>query len=524
VRRLLATAVAFGALAAPAQAVVTVSITGTDSGDNPNDTLRVTGDDAQDSIVIREGFEGDVGPNGQADTCGGNDVLCFLTVEANKSITAQGACQRDGAATRVRCAYFHSGTARSTHTYSARVDLLGGVNDRVEIVQDAVADCCQALTTPWNWTIDYGPGNDVIDGPAVLTVPDERGTLSLTIAGGAGSDLFRGRFAARPTTLFGDDDSGAVNVTGTDLFRDIERGIGMRIRGQGGDDSIAVRSTAIGIDAGAGNDLVNFEQAAFETLGPPVELEGGSGTDGIRYGENAPALTVRLDGSGTSTGNHLLSGFESARGSLRSDTLIGNGADNNLTGGGGRDRLVGNGGDDTLDVDDSDPPLRGADDTAEGGPGADLILSNDGVRDTVNCGTSSHPETVFIGGRSQQIFVFDPDRARIDLTDLEQECEDVERQAVRTPPSARIAGAKLSGTGVVLSLRCRGVCRGRASAGGAAVRYRIRGRGSVRVPLPRAARRKLARRGHAVIRARTVELDSQGRDRTRERALLVRRK
>ena len=90
-RKLLLAILLAGALApAPAQAAVTVRIDGTDSGDNPHDTLTVTGDDAQDIIDIREGFEGDVGPNGAPDTCGGNDQLCFLTVEANKAITAQG--------------------------------------------------------------------------------------------------------------------------------------------------------------------------------------------------------------------------------------------------------------------------------------------------------------------------------------------------------------------------------------------------------------------------------------------------
>src|SRR3954453_19426255 len=86
----------FGLAAAPVQANVTVLAEGTDSGDNPHDTLRITGEDTHDSIVIREGFEGDVGPGGEADSCGGNDTLCFLTVESTNPITTQGACQLDG--------------------------------------------------------------------------------------------------------------------------------------------------------------------------------------------------------------------------------------------------------------------------------------------------------------------------------------------------------------------------------------------------------------------------------------------
>ena len=191
--------VAVALMAAPAQANVIVRIDGTDSGADPRDTLTITGEDSQDIITVNEGFVGDVGPGGEPDSCGGSDQLCFLTVEANKAITAQGACQRDGSDNRVRCAYFHSGTARSTHRYVGTINLGGGSNDRARITQDAVADCCQALTTPWNWTVDFGPGSDLIDGAAVLTAPDQRGTLELKILGGIGNDIFTGSFDARPT-------------------------------------------------------------------------------------------------------------------------------------------------------------------------------------------------------------------------------------------------------------------------------------------------------------------------------------
>ena len=529
-RALPALVLAMGVAAAPVQANVTVSAEGTDSGGNPHDTLVVTGDSTQDSIVIREGFEGDVGPGGAPDTCGGNDLLCFLTVEANKPISPQGACQRDGSDTKVKCAYFHSGTAQTTHTYEGRVDMLGGVNDRVQIFQAAVFACCQARTTPWNWKLDYGPGNDVIDGPTVLNVPDERGTLNVTIAGGAGSDLFRGPFAARPTTLFGDDDNGAVNVTGSDIFRQIGLGIGMSIEAQGGDDSIRPLSTAIPVDAGPGDDLLNLSEATFDELGPATSYDGGAGSDSLNYGEDAPPLTVRLDGSAPSTGNDTLTNFENATGGLSKDRLFGTDGPNVLKGGGGAgDALEGRGGNDTLDVDDGvGGPAAG--DSADGGAGADLILANDGVRDLVSCGSSDHPQTIFVNGRAQQIFIFDADRARLDLTDTQRDCEDVEREAVRTPAAARIASAKPAGSRLLLGLRCprgvRGGCRGRASAKGGAVRYRLRAgrRGAVRVPLPAAVRKRLGRRGYAVVRAQTLELDSQRRDRTRQRTVLLRRR
>ena len=479
-----------GVAAAPVQANVTVSAEGTDSGGNPHDTLVVTGDSTQDNIVIREGFEGDVGPGGAPDTCGGNDLLCFLTVEANKPISPQGACQRDGSDTKVKCAYFHAGTAQTTHTYEGRVDMLGGVNDRVQIIQAAVFACCQALTTPWNWKLDYGPGNDVIDGPTVLNVPDQRGTVNVTIAGGAGSDLFRGPFAARPTTLFGDDDNGAANVIGSDIFRQIGFGLGMSIKAQGGDDSIRPLSTAIPIDAGPGDDLVNLAEAAFAELGPATAYDGGSGTDTLNYGRERTAP----DGPPGRLGSehrerHADELRERDRRRGQGPALRHRRAQCPEGGRRGRGRARGQGrrrharrrrrGGGTL--------CRG--DSADGGAGADLILANDGVRDLVSCGSSDHAQTVFVNGRAQQIFIFDADRARLDLTDTQGDCEDVEREAMRTPAAARIASAKLTGSEVL--------ARAPLPPGSARRLPRACQRQGGRGPLPAARRRAPCRSGAA---------------------------
>jgi hypothetical protein len=525
--------------ATPAQANVIVSIEGTDGGDNPHDTLTVTGEDSQDIIEIREGFEGDVGPDGAPDTCGGGDRLCFLTVGANKPITAQGACQRDGSDSRVRCAYFHEGTQPALHRYRATVKLRGGSNDRVRIVQGAIADCCQAVTTPWNWTIDFGAGSDLIDGANVLSVPDERGTLEVKILGGPGNDIFTGVFDGRPTQLFGDEDPDVVNVPdGDDVFDNVHAELGLSLAGGGGRDSFTPRETDTPIDAGPGDDTIGFGGAALDTSGPPATVDGGAGTDRISYGSNAPALTVRLDGSGASTGNVTLTNVEDATGGPLGDTLIGNERANRLVGGGGQaDSLRGGGGNDTLDVDDgvTGPPGANSDDAADGGAGEDLILANDGVRDLVSCGSSSHTVTVFIDNQPKQLSIFDSDRARLDLTDVQSDCEDVQREAVRTPPAARIASTKLAAGRLRVGLRCprvQGGCRGVARVakagprGATATRYRLRSgrRGTVRVPLPTAVRRKLARRGWAVARVETRELDRQRRPRTQQETVLLSRR
>ena len=441
----------------------------------------------------------------------------------------------------VRCAYFHSGTARSSHTWRARIDLRGAGNDRVRITQDAVTQGQVALTTPWNWEIDYGAGNDIIEGSEVLFTPDSVGTVSLLIGGGPGSDLFRGEFPDRPTTLRGDDIGGAVNVSGTDTFQNVQRGAqSLRIEGQGGDDAILPLSSRVIVDGGPGNDVLNMRGAALDSsVQPPVVLDGGTGTDVIAYPGVRTPLTLRLDGSLTSTGNNTLRRFENATGGAGADRIIGTDLANVLKGGGGAgDTLSGGGGNDTLDVDDGAlQPRSSGDDTADGGAGEDLILANDAVRDVVLCGSSSHTQTVFINNQPTQLSIFDSDRARLDLTDFARDCEDVQREAVRTPPAARIAGVKLVGGRARLSLRCpRGArrgCRGRArveAAGGArraarggGVAYRLRrgGRGAAPVPLPRGVRRKLRRRGFAVVRAVVVEHDVRGRDRTRQRTALL---
>ena len=421
------------------------------------------------------------------------------------------------------------------------INLGGGSNDRARITQDAVADCCQAVTTPWNWTVDFGPGSDLIEGAAVLTAPDQRGTLELKVLGGTGNDIFTGNFDARPTRLFGDDDRNIVNVPdGDDAFNNVGGDIGLSLNGEGGSDGLFPESTATGIDAGPGNDSVGYGGARFENLGPAPSVEGGAGTDSVNYGQNAPAGTIRLDGSSASTGNVMLTGFENATGGPRRDTIFGTDGANRLNAGDGQgDALHGRGGDDVLDVDDANPPPRGVDDAADGDAGEDLILANDGIRDLIECGTSSHTVSVFIDNRQTELSIFDSDRARLDLTDLEDDCEDVEREAVRTPPSARIGRATLAGSRVRVVLRCprgdRNGCRGRARAkaasargatAAAGVRYRLRAgrRGSVRLSLPAGVRRRLARRGWATVRLETTESDGQGRPRTQRVAVLLTRR
>ena len=398
------------------------------------------------------------------------------------------------------------------------------------------------MTTPWNWTVDFGPGSDLIEGAKVLSVPDNRGTLELKVLGGLGNDIFTGTFNGRPTRLFGDDDRNVVNLPdGDDVFNDVDATLGLSLNGEGGGDGLFPASTSFPIDAGAGDDVVGLSGARFGTSGPPAEIEGGAGRDKVNYGSDAPALSVHLDGLTVSTGNQLLTNFEDVVGGRQSDRITGNDSPNRLDGGGGSgDALRGRGGNDVLDVDDgvTGPQGTGADDAADGGAGEDLILANDGVRDLVSCGSSSHSVALF--NQTQELFIFDSDRAQLDLLDAESDCEEIERQAVRTPPAARIARVALAGARVRVALRCprgaRDGCRGRARARSASPRgavaavaarhYRVRrgGRRIVLVALPAAARRGVKRRGWAVVRVETSETDSTKRPRTRSRMVLLTRR
>jgi Ca2+-binding RTX toxin-like protein len=526
--------------AAPANANVTVRMNGSDDGANTtSDSLSITGEDgtglsAIDDIAVTVGNRGDIAPNGTERTCDDfNSRLCFLTVESSRSpITAQGACQRDGSDSKVKCAYFRPGGStagfRGLQSWSGNIALRGGNTDRVRILQTTT------FSFDWVWTIDYGAGNDVIDGANVLSVAEENTFDVVTIRGGPGSDLFMGTFDTRPIRIFAGD--------GDDLIRRPKGGTSMRIDGEAGDDSLHVTAGTTGVNGGPGNDSMNASQA-IDTRA--ATFDGGSGIDTISYSRlfsdspDAPAVTLRLDGSAPSTGADTITNFENATGTPNGDRIIGNDQPNKLVGNGGRaDSLTGGGGDDILDVDDGStgPPGPSSDDAVEGGAGADLILANDGARDLVSCGTSTHPETFTLPNSMVPMTINAPDsdRVTLDLNDVERDCEQVERQPVRERAAARIVRATAAGANLRIQLRCpagvRGGCRGRAHAEtagtprrrGARVSYAVpAGAGrTVVVPLPAAVRTTLARRGIAVARAVVAERAS----RTRHRTVVLRRR
>ena len=288
------------------------------------------------------------------------------------------------------------------------------------------------------------------------------------------------------------------------------------------------------------DDTVGYGAARFENLGPPPSVEGGSGTDRVNFGQNAPAGTIRLDGSSASTGNVLLTGFENATGGPRRDTIFGTDGPNRLTAGDGQgDALHGRGGDDVLDVDDANPPPRGVDDRVEGDAGEDLILSNDGIRDVIECGTSSHTADRLHrqpAGPALDLRLRPrparPDRPRERLRGRgapgrAHAALGPDRAHDGSPATAFAWGcAARAATATAAAGSPAPRPPAHAARAAAGVRYRLRAgrRGSVRLPLPAGVRRGLARRGWAPLRLETTESDGQGRPRTQRAAVLLSRR
>lgn len=126
---------------------------------------------------------------------------------------------------------------------------------------------------------------------------------------------------------------------------------GIRAITFGGNDTVTGNGANNCVTAGDGNDHV-------DGLGGDDLLIGGPGVD-------------RLDGG---VGNDILNGGPG------SDTLIGGDGNDQLFGGPGSDTLDGGPGADTILA----GPGRNI---VNGGPGNDRISVNNGVRDTVNCGS-----------------------------------------------------------------------------------------------------------------------------------------
>jgi Ca2+-binding RTX toxin-like protein len=194
--------------------------------------------------------------------------------------------------------------------------------------------------TPQRDVIWGGPGNDTIYGSLGNDLICG-GAGDDVIHGGRGNDeVFGGRGADRVFGDLGDD-----KVTGgAGSYDDVAGGLGIDTVGGGPGDYDLVHGD-YGYDRMSGgpgkHDIASFATA----------VAGGKGT----------GIWASLRGHlARGDGHDKLYEFEDLEGSAFRDTLIGNGAPNEIDGGPGNDTLIGGGGHDTLDGGQGTGTCRGA--------------------------------------------------------------------------------------------------------------------------------------------------------------------
>jgi len=202
------------------------------------------------------------------------------------------------------------------------------------------------------------------------------------------------------------------------------------ITGSSGNDSLTGDAGVNVIDAGAGDDFVNFDAATSDAT-ITDSYDGGSGTDTFRVtNAGLPQHVVDLMGGAFRVGTSViatLTGFENVT-VAGTHTVIGNGQDNVITGTGagnnifsggyGNDTLNGGGGDDNLNGGAGNDILNGGDgndvlaggfgtDTVNGGAGDDTIVINSGeFFDNVDGGTGRDTLDMSSVTRSGDLFDF----------------------------------------------------------------------------------------------------------------------
>jgi Ca2+-binding RTX toxin-like protein len=332
-----------------------------------------------------------------------------------------------------------------------------------------------------NDTVDGGGGNDQIDG----------GDGADDMRGGPGVDqvAYIGRTAGIAVTLDDNPNDG--------LFTPFGGSIGAGFGSTPEQDN--VHSDVENLSTGEGNDIVVAGPGANQILTRggndvvdggtgPDRIDAGDGSDRVNYAGRTSGVTVTLgdglpdDGDATDGpvgARDTLLGTENVTGGSGPDTLTGDARANVLIGGPGGDTITGLGNADIL----------------RGDQGDDVLRANDGVKDTVNCGS-------------------DADEAELDLADaplvngvrqVPATCESVTIAPVGELPTVAIASRALRRhNGIVrVALHCprkvkTKACVGRLTLAAvkrprrilAATRYRLaRGRrGRVKLRLVTGAR------------------------------------
>ena len=208
-----------------------------------------------------------------------------------------------------------------------------------------------------NDVLNGGDGNDTLDG----------GLGNDTLDGGAGVNT--ASFDHFPTPVTVNLAKGTATGQGNDIMRDIQKVIGSNfndtivgnaadnvIDGGAGIDTVRFDGVAAAVmvdlsmetATGQGNDtLLHIENVTGSSLNDTITgnagdnvIDGGGGTDTVRFDGVAAAVTVNLvNGTAAGQGADTLRNIENIVGSSLDDTITGNAGNNVVDGGTGNDTV-----------------------------------------------------------------------------------------------------------------------------------------------------------------------------------------
>jgi hypothetical protein len=453
----------------------------------------------------------------------------------------------DGAADSI--SIYYDGAGSPKFTYSAGVAV------------QAVAPCTATTATSGECPsagISYvvafgGGGSDLIN----LDMCGLCGTSPTGLLfGEAGDDILTG-YASTGSG----PSSASYGLSGGDGNDTLRSGNGAdTLAGDAGDDVLEASDGADTVNGGAGNDSLSAEvqqDAADEYIGGEgFDTIGGDVTTGNDFSEPNGDVAVSLDGvandGAAGEGDNVRPDVERVRALGRNVSMTGSDGPNELIatadasalrGLGGDDRLIGADGADTLEGGDGNDYLEGGfgPDVLDGGAGVDQFVGDKTERDVIASGNDTIRAR---DGNAEQINCgIGSDSAVVDTADVvDPSCEAVDRAtttsgpggsgpAGTTPPRAdslaqllglRVLGSptlrKLTSSGLSFSLACQTACSVRAdlrlgsrTLGTGRATLRAGRKGTVKVRLTRAGKRRVQKLRRATL---TLRIRVTGADRT----------
>lgn len=248
-----------------------------------------------------------------------------------------------------------------------------------------------------------GAGDDRIDGGAgvdVLHARSPTGDLDIDLTAGVATGDGTDSLGGLENVFAGNGASGSVvgdaGPNRIEWYGSLTAGAGFRIDGRAGDDVVSTFGEG-SVDGGAGddflgaggmrngslagsdgNDLLEFHYLLPGGRDEPVAVDGGDGTDTIRFRQSFYPVDVDLAAGvayypQTAYESYALASVEDVVGSFVADVLRGDDGPNRLHGGRGDDVIEGRDGDDYVDGGEDEDAL-------DGGPGRDECVNGETVR------------------------------------------------------------------------------------------------------------------------------------------------